>query len=175
MSNAEEYIVLSGNFSDLKVHCMRSELQFLDRRPVRFEISENGGMDIPDFILQDNIWFISDKVKDTLDNCGVDYVFYKKAEIVCEKFGIFENYWIMVPPRIDCIDIDKSDFDNEWDFNDGLIPNMNYKKIAISPGMIGRFEIFKIVGVNDYNIYITPHMYEVLSSKAFSGLALFKI
>lgn len=154
---------------------MRSEFQFLDRKTVRFEISEDGGLEIPDVILQDNVWFISDKVKDTLDDYGADYVFYKKAEIVCDKFGIFENYWIMVPPRIDCLDIDESDFDNEWDFHDGIIPNMDFRKITISPGMLGRYEIFKIMGIDDYNIYITSHMYEVLSSKSFSGLALFKI
>lgn len=154
---------------------MRSEYQFLDRKPVRFDISEDGGLELPDVILQENVWFISDKVKDTLDNYGVDYVFYKKAEIVCDKFGIFENYWIFVPPRIDCLDIDESDLDNEWDFHDGIIPNIGFRKITISSGRIGRYEIFKIMGIDDYNIYITPHMFEVLSSKSFSGLALFKI
>lgn len=174
-SNAEEYVVLSGDFFKLKRPCMRSELQFLDKSPVRFQISENGGLEVPDVILQEGVWFIADRVKDTLDNFGVDYVFYKKAEIVSDKFGIYETYWIMVPPRIDCLDLDESDLDDKWDFSDGLIPNMNFRKITISPGMTGRYDMFKITGINDCNIYITSKMYDVLSSESFSGLALFKL
>ena len=174
-SNAEEYIILSGGFANLKRYCMRSEYQFLDSKPVRFEISERGGLELPDVILQEGIWFIADRVKDTLDDFGVDYIFYKKAEIVSDKFGIYETYWITVPPRIDCLDLDESDLDNEWDFIDGLIPNMNFKKISISPGMLGRYDVFKIIGINDYNVYITSRMYDVLASKSFSGLSLFKL
>lgn len=167
--------MLKGDFLSLRRHCMRSEYQFLDSKPVRFEISEEGGLELPDVLLQEGIWFVADRVKDTLDNFGADYLFYKKAEIVGNKFGIFETYWILVPPRIDCLDLDESDLDGSWDFRDGLIPDMEFRKISISPGMTGRYDMFKIIGINDYNIYITSELYDVLLYGSFSGLSLFKI
>lgn len=175
ISNADEYIVLAGDFLKIKRPCMRSEYQFLDKKTIRLEISEDGGLEIPDVIFQDGIWFISDKIKDAFDNYGIDYVFYKKAEIVSNKFGIFENFWIMVPPRIDCLDIDESDLDNDWDFNDGLIPNMEFTKISISPKLTGRFEIFKIIGINDYNIYISSGVNDLISSISASGVTTIKL
>lgn len=174
ISNAEEYVVLTGDFSMLKRPCMRSEYQFLDKKTIRIGVSEDGGLEIPDVIFQDGIWFISDKIKDAFDNYGIDYVFYKKAEIVSDKYGIFENFWIMVPPRIDCLDIDESDYDNDWDFNDGLIPNMEVRKISISGKLTGRFEIFKIIGINDFNIYVSSGIRDVLTSMSASGITIIK-
>lgn len=174
-SNAEEYALLSGDFSDLKKPCMKSEYQFLNKKPVTFNISDAGGLELPDVIMQEGIWLISDKVKNTFDEFGVDYVFYKKANIVDKKFGVSEIYWIMVPPRIDCLDIDESNIDTSWDFRDGVVPNLNFSRIVISSRMLGRYDIFKIIGINDYNIYVTQKMYKVLSSKKFSGITLMKL
>ncbi len=168
-------MILSGDFFSIKRYCVKSEPQFLDRKPVTFEISDNGGLEIPDVICQEGIWFVSDKMKDILDNRGADHIFYKKAEIVSKKFGIFENFWIMVVPRIDCLDIDESVLDNNWDFSDGIIPNMNFEKICISPKLIGRYEIFKIIGINDFNIYVTQEMRDVLLNQDLTGFTAFKI
>ena len=170
LSGAEEYIKLEGNLAQLKEACIKSEIQYLSHEKVTFQVSEQGGLEIPDVICQEGIVFISSQIKEMLDLEGIDYVFYKQADIISDKYGIHENFWIMVPPRIDCIDLDKSDFVAEWDFEEGLVPVLNVNEIRIMPKLLGRFEIFKIFGIADNNIYVRERIYQVLNSGHYEGI-----
>lgn len=170
LSAAEEYIKLKGRLSGLKGPCIKSEIQYLDRAGILLGISDEGGLEIPDVIYQDGIFFVSGQVKDLLDSQGIDYVFYKEADIVSDKFGIHETFWIMVPPRIDCVDVDKSHIRLEWDFEDGLAPMLDAGRIRIIPKMTGRFEIFKVFGIADNNVYMSKRLYEILDSRRLEGI-----
>lgn len=170
LSGAEEYIKLTGPLSELKTPCRKSEIQYLDKSRITLGISHDAGLEIPDIIYQDGIFFISGQMKNCLDSRGIDYVFYKQADIISDKFGIHETFWVMVPPRIDCLDIDKSDICLEWDFEDGLVPVLDANRIRLVPKMIGRFEIFKILGVADNNVYITKRLCEILRTEQFEGI-----
>lgn len=171
LSEAEEYIKLKGNLAQLKEACIKSEIQYLSHENITFQVSEQGGLEIPDIICQEGIWFVSSQIKELLDSEGIDYIFYKPADIVSDKYGIHENFWIMVPPRIDCIDLDKSKVNREWDFEEGLVPILDADNIQIMPKLLGRFEIFKIFGIADNNIYIKERIYQILNARQYEGVA----
>lgn len=170
LSSAEEYIHLEGDFARYKIPCMKSEIQFLDREETVFTVSKEGGFEIPDMICQEGIVFLSGRVKQLLDEVGADYVFYKKVHVVSHAFGIHETYWMTVPPRIDCISLEDSILKTDWDFEDGIIPELEAEKIILSLKMVGRFQIFKIMGVRDNNIYVTQKLYDKLHSVDLEGM-----
>ena len=175
LSNAEEYIKINGNISNIKIPVMKSEIHHLDKKTIEFSISDEGGLSIPDLIYYEGIFLFSNKLKQALDERNIDYVFWKKADVNSEQFGIHESFWIIVPPRIDCIDIDKSDLNFEWDFEGGLLPMLEANKIVIQNKLVGRFEVFKLLGIMDNNIYITSKLREVIISKGFEGIEFLKL
>lgn len=175
LSGAEEYIKIKGDISNIKIPVIKSEIQYLNKEKIELSISESGGLEIPDIIYYEGIFFVSNKLKLFFDSMGIDYVFWKASDIHSEQFGIHETFWILVPQRIDCLDIDKSVFDLEWDFQDGLLPMLKIQKIVIQPKLIGNFHIFKILGIMDNNIYVTKELFEKISSCNFKGIDFLKL
>ncbi len=175
LSDTEEYIRLEGDFSALKDPCMKSEIQYLDKEKAVFQVSEEGGLELPDFMVQEGIVFVSAACKEWMEEEGMDYVFFKQAEVYSDTFGIHETYWIMVPPRIDCLDIDKSVLHLEWDFYDGLLPLLEAEKIAVFPEMAGRFQMFKILGLLDNNIYVREAFYQKAQFQGWDGVCFMKL
>lgn len=174
LSEAEEFIRIKGNVANIKIPVMKSEIQHLDKKRVVFDISEEGGLEIPDLICKEGIVLVSDRVKQLFDAMGIEYVFWKEADIHSERFGIHETFWIIVPPRIDCLDLDKSEWDPQWDFEEGIVPMLESKKIVIRPELTGRFQIFKILGVMDNNIYVDKALYEAMNSCNYNGITFIK-
>lgn len=175
LSAAEEYIQIEGNITDIKIPLLKSELQYLNKEKIVFDISEEGGLEIPDALYYDGSFLVSDKFKRLLDSLNIDYIFWKPADIHSEQFGIHETFWIMVPPRIDCLDIDESVYNTKWDFQDGLLPMLEVEKIIVDPKLIGRFHLFKILGVLDNNIYVTNQLVEKLKPYHLKGVCFFKL
>lgn len=175
LSSAEEYIRLKGDASKIKPYVVLSEFQYLDKSPVKMEISEDGGLEFPDLIYHEGIMFASDMFKRFLDSQKIDYLFWKQADIVSEKFGKHEKYWIMVPPRIDCLDVERSSFEKNWDWDNGLLPQLEATKIVVDPARVGNFQIFKILGINDNNIYVTKELCEQLEARNFEGVEFYKL
>lgn len=176
MMIAEEYIKLDADFSGIKIPCIKSEFQFLDRTPLEITISDEGGLEIPDVIYQDGMWLISTQLKECLERFGCDYVFYKQVKILSDKFGIHETFWIIVPPRIDCLDLDDSIIkEKQWDFEDGLVPSFECEKIKIMVKNLGNYAIFKILGILDNNIYVTEELFQAIHSLHLEGIEFIKI
>ena len=175
LSAAEEYIKVKGDISNIKLPIRKSETQYLNKEKIELGILESGGLEIPDVIYYESIFLISNRLKQLFDTVGIDYVFWKPADIHSEQFGIHETFWIIVPQRIDCLDIDNSIFDSEWDFQDGLVPMLNIEKIAVLSKNIGNFQIFKILGITDNNIYITRELFEKISLGDFKGIDFLKL
>lgn len=170
LSLAEEYIQLEGDISKYRIPSMKSELQYIDKNEITMGISVNGGFEVPDIISKDGITFISNRFKQAFDEEHIDYLFYKKVNIISDLFGIHETFWILIPPRIDCLDLDESKIDFNWDYENGLIPMFQAEKIVILKKMLGRFEVFKIAGIQDNNIYLTEKVCNKLRSLNLEGI-----
>ncbi len=176
LSGAEEYIQIVGDVSKIRMHIVKSEIHLLKDDVVPFEISEQGGLLVPDVLYYEGIYLFSNRVKELLDRNKADYLHWIKADIHSEKLGIKEEFWILIPPKIDCIDIDRSDIDvSGWDYSDGIVPMFEYSSLKIIPGLLGKYEMFKILGIRDNNIYVTDRLYEQIKAQNYDGLEFIKL
>ena len=140
-----EYAEPGDEINVLEKGCWQSEFQFLDRSPLDVEISENGGAYFPDFILQNSIPLISHGIKKFFDKFQVDYVFYKPIRLTYSKLGRAENYFLALPPRINCLNMSESVF--EVEDTENFFPEMTSKtatKIVIDRNKVGNYKIFKL-------------------------------
>lgn len=72
----EEYFKPNDMLKDeLMEGCLNSEFQYLNHNIIESEISEDGGVEFPDFVINGCIPFISDKFKRLLDDLKVDNLF----------------------------------------------------------------------------------------------------
>lgn len=167
----EDYVEPGAEIFELERGCLNSEFQFLDKTPLSVEISEDGGIYFPDFILSGTIPLVSTSIKRTLDKFGVDYIFYKPVQLTCSELGRAENYFLALPPRINCLDLQKSIVEVEE--NKFILPLELIReatKICIAENQIGRYDIFKLAGVVNQEIIVTERLKNVLAAGNFENL-----
>ena len=175
-TSVEEYVVPGEEILPLERGCVNSEFQFLDRKPLEVEISEEGGKYFPDFILYRSIPLISQGIRRVLDSFKVDYVFFKPIRLTCAELGLAENYWLALPPRINCLNLSKSKV--EIEDNEFLMPNelmCTAEKISVAPSKIGRYEIFKLAGVVNQEILVTEKLRDALAAGSFENLFFYEL
>ena len=162
-SCVEEYVRPGNGLNVLHKACRFSEFQYLDRSTLDVEISDDSGDEFTDFILQGIIPLVSTRLKRVLEKFKVDYVFYKPVRLTCSSLGIAEDYFLALPPRINCLDEERS-----------LIVESKSarlaKKIFIDEEKIGRYEIFKLADFENQDIIITERLKEVLAANNFENL-----
>ncbi len=180
-SNTEEYILLEGGFSaELRKASQNSQIQHVDKSEITMHVSNKRGRSIPDITYQDSIILISSRFKSILDRIGIDYVFYKKVYIVGENFGIDEVFYILIPPMVNCIDLNSLPDDaaeelKNWDASRSITPMIDVDDFEILESALGRFEMFKVFGILDDDIYITDSLYEKLKKENLDGIYFYEV
>lgn len=171
----EDYAVPGKEIFQLERACINSEFQFLDKSPLTVEISDEGGLHFPDFILSGIIPLISTPVKRVLENFGVDYVFFKPIQLTARELGRVENFWLALPPRINCLDWERSIIEME---NNKFAPPIDLmheaKTFFIDKHQIGRYNIFKLAGVVNQEIIVTESLKDALESAGFENIFFYK-
>ena len=87
LGNVEEYIKVKADFSDIREPCIKSEVQFLNYDKLESEVTDLGGMEFPDLLVEDGIYIMSDRFVSIVKKEIEDYVFLKPLEITCELLG----------------------------------------------------------------------------------------
>ena len=174
-SNTDRYIIPEIDESEvtkLKPFVSKGELQFIGHNPVTCSVSEQSGFEAADYIYNRGFHIFSERLKRFFDNEGIDNVFYKPMNIISEELGIDERYYITVVPRIDCLDIEKSVSEDErnWDTGFGMIPRLKFENLHIKNTSIGRYKMFRLLGIEDEKIYITDELCLSLKDESFLGL-----
>lgn len=175
-SCVEEYAVPGAEIFELERGCLTSEFQFLDKSPLSVEISDEGGVYFPDFIVEGTIPLVSTAIKKVLDKFGVDYLFYKPIQLTYSELGRAENYFLALPPRINCLDTSKSVIEVEQ--NEFILPIeliREAKKICIAENQIGRYDIFKLAGVVNQEIIVTERLKNALAAGNFENLFFYEL
>ena len=170
-SCVEEYVEPSAEILQLERGCLNSEFQFLNHVPLAVEISEDGGTFFPDFILKNSIPLISAGMKNIFDSFKIDYIFYKPIQLTYSELGRSENYWLALPPRINCLDFSRSlisEDENNFSPKSELIREA--EKIFIDEDKVGRYNIFKLAGVVNQEIIVTEKFKNVLVAGDFENL-----
>ncbi len=161
---AEEYVSVSDELKDISLICSASEFQHLTKEPRTVELKDASGKIWPDFINENGIPLISDKMKLFLVQNGVDYLFYKK--IIFRRSKEEYVYWLALPERISCLNLDESVIDDLF----GTVEHF-----AINEDKIGRYEIFKLKGVTNLEIIVTESLAEKIKSQKFTGVYLLNL
>lgn len=174
MGKIEEYIDIDTEFSDIQEYCRKSAVQFLNREKIILGTLDSGGIEFPDLIVKGDVWLFSDYIIQNIRADIEDYVFLKYVEIICNVIGKKEKYWIIVPPRIDCLDLDKSTIIYDWDFELGIIPVLQSKKTVISEKLTGYYQIFKVLGIDDGSIFIKEELVKRISNLNPEGIKFVK-
>lgn len=164
-----DYIKIGDALYAFGEACCTSEFQHLDRKPVTVEVADESGNVCQDFILENHVPLISERVKAIFDECGVDNLFYKKVVLTKEETGMKEIYWLALPPRIDCLNRRKSEFDGEDEIHSRA------SKIVISDRKVGNYKIFKLPNLRNDEIIITEDLAGALRGADLKGLYITEI
>ena len=156
-------------FKRLERPCADSEFQFLDRKPLRIELEptiETTGIIIPDFIYERGIPLISDAFKGLLDREAIDYLLVKKIILSKSAVGWEEIFWLALPPRIACLELEASEVD----------PILHRaERLSVKPERIGRYEIFKAAGIVNDDIILTEALADKIRAEDFIGVHVFEL
>lgn len=163
--NVEEYVSIVDGTKEMAKACQMSEFQYLDARPLIIEVDKDSGRIFQDFIYDQGVPVISDKVKECMDALGIDYLFFKKLILTKKELGIEEVYWLALPPRINCLNREQSEIDEMLNVAD---------EIVINDAKVGRFEIFKLAGVGNLEIIITERIAKALKEMKLIGLHIYQ-
>lgn len=154
----EGYITVSDELKDISLYCNASEFQHLTKDDRTVVLKDSKGSIWPDFINERGIPLISTRFKKFLADIGIDYLFYKKI-ILKQKNE--QEYWLALPPRIDCLNL-----------NDTVIDDLfgTIEHFVINEDKIGRFEIFKLAGVTNLEIVVTESLATKIKEQNFIGV-----
>lgn len=160
------------NIMALKPVCLTSAFQLMDRKPISVEIvPPERTVIFPDFILYQSIPLISDKFYHLLQRMEVDYLFYKPVLLTWTEECRSEPYFLALPPRLRCLDMEKSIFAEADDDE----PLKDAERMVIRTSSIGRYEIFKVADVVNQEIIVTKSMKCVLEKENLENLFFYEL
>lgn len=133
-SCVEEYVIPGDELNVLRKGCKYSEFQFLDHSSMAVEVSEDGGLEFPDFLIhREVIPLISENFRQVLDRLGIDNLFYKPITLTNSSTGESESYFLSLPPRINCLNKSKI-----------IVEDQKVVEIVIDEKLVGNYKIFKL-------------------------------
>ena len=173
----EEYVTPGEGLGVLRKGCRYSEFQYLDHAPISAEVADDGGIIFPDFIVHQTIPLISIGVRRVLDRFNIDYIFYKPVQLTIAARGIAEDYCMALPPRIHCLDVERSTFiaREEEDNEQPIERRCEVSKIVIAQKKIGRYDIFKIANAVNQEIIVTERLKNALDAGAFENMFFYEL
>lgn len=155
-----------------------SEFQFLTHEPMEVGLSKEGGLEFPDLMICEGcIPLISQRLRASFLQLGLENVFYKPVNLVMRDLGVNEPFWLALPPRIDCLDWEKceilEDTDDAFPFWARL---HEAKKIVIAPDKTGNYKIFKLPPyMANQQIIVEDEVRTFLERKSFENVHFFPL
>lgn len=153
---AQEHIKLNLKEDEqklLQLNVERNEVQFIDKNLIEIEVTDDGGIEYPD-CLNEPLPLFSDKLKNILDSNGVNNIFYKPIYLIDNLLDEKHLYWLAVIPHIECF---------------------NENGIDYIPEKIGNFKIFRDKLQDDFSIYITEELKNILENENLEGIYFYNI
>lgn len=153
---AQEYIILdiqSKELEELRRNSIKNKVQFIDKLPIEIEVSDRGGIEYPD-CLNEPLPLFSDKLKNILESNDVNNIFYKPVYLVDTLLEEKYLYWLAVVPVIECF---------------------TGNGVEYIPEKIGNFKIFRDKLQDDYSIYVTEELKNILEAEELEGIIFYNI
>lgn len=145
---SDNWIVLPNNLLPFKAEmaCMNSNFEILSsiykkNDIIKISTSEDiGGFEFPDVFYDDSVLLVSEITYKILKRINTPF-FERKVIIHDNVLNDNKNYYLIVPPRIDAIEGDK-----------------------IKDNKVSKYDIFKIEGYYDNEIYISERLMRLMSN-----------
>jgi hypothetical protein len=134
----------------------------MDKLNLQFQIREQDTTEYVDFI-EKPVPLLSDRCKQIIEKY-VPKLYVKSVVLKDMKRLRQELYWLIVPPRIDCLS-EQSEF-----HKDGTL-----KRLVIDESKAAPYKIFKIEGIMEEYILISLDVAESLLRRDFTGIRLKKV
>ncbi len=160
------YVTLSDELKDLSLHCSSSEFQYLTKDTREVLLKDKTGTVWPDFINEKGIPLVSKKMKDFLLKNGLDYLFYKKILLKTDRNSDGHEYWLALPARISCLNLEDTVIDDLF----GTVEHF-----VINDKKVGRYEMFKLDGVTNLEIIITESLANKINEQDFVGVHILNL
>ncbi len=133
---------------------------------INITLSKNSGDFYPD-IINSLITLYSNKVKQCLDNCGVDNVDYYPAKIIDPKSNaVNTDYWFAnICGRISCIDVENSDTKLN------AIGRLKFESFCIDEDKVNGAKIFRLHELGRL-VIVNEDIYNELAKADLKGIIL---
>lgn len=177
-SSVAEYAWPGPQIHFLCEACAASEFQHLNHQPINVELDPDGGTTFPDFIVYlKRIPLVSEKLRQALDELGVDNLFYKRVNLVRRELGLEEPYWLALPPRIDCLDWEKCALkETGWPDDPFWAKKWEVTRIALDPEKIGNYRFFKLPpSTRNLEIVVDDNARAALEARKFTNLNFYSL
>lgn len=176
-TEVSDYVMPGPELKCLKKGCEKSEFQFLDKSPLECSLAD-GGLEFPDFLIYDlTVPLISELFKQELDKAGVTNLFYKPIVFVDRELLIEEPFWLALPPRIDCLDMEKSVIevsDNPYRDPEDLFREVT--NIVIDESKVGNYQIFKMpYTYANQDIIVNENIYRRLKDSDLENINFYEL
>ena len=144
----------------LKWACVDSAFQHIDKNLHTLLISAASEDALPDFLYDPvcAVPLISERLKQLFDSLDIRNLFYQRVWLERRSDHISQSYWLAVPPRISCLDLDKS-----------IITSLERaERMVIERDKIGNYEIFKTADAVNTEIIVTEKLKNAVEEKGFT-------
>lgn len=164
----EEFVYLEpGTFKGMSVDFGLSNFEKIPEGPFKVTASEDGGAVFSDFYYCDSVPLFSKRLYQKIKTIIQKDVCLRDVEIFSPLANKSEQYKMVLPRRIDCLDRTRS-------ILYPILPNvpnspLRAEKIVISEKALGDATIFKIKPIVDGDIYIRKEIKDILSNPTFDG------
>lgn len=177
-SSIAEYAWPGPQIHSLCEVCAASEFQHINRLPIEVELDPDGGTEFPDFIVYlKRVPLISERLRQTLDELGIDNLFYKPIKLVRRELGLGEPYWLALPPRIDCLDWENCSLKEAgWPDDPFWAKKWEITRITLDAEKIGHYRIFKLPpNTCNLEIVVTDGLRVALEARKFTNLNFYPL
>ena len=82
----------------------QGKAQFIDPAPLEVGVSDDGGLEFPDFLLYEGVPLFSAKFYDELRKLNVYLPFCKQVTLKDDLLGYVEKYILVVPPQVNALE-----------------------------------------------------------------------
>lgn len=146
--------------------CKNSEFQYIPSKIGEMILDDNSGDNVPDLIFDrmNCVPLISERLKSLFDELQIKNLYYQRVRLFRKRDNLQESYWLAVPPRIDCLDFEKSTIDDMWN---------TAEVISIDKDKIGNYLIFKLSKVVNDEIIVTDYLKDQIEKKKFTSGIVF--
>lgn len=165
----EDYIDIDDSeFADIEMACIQSAPQHIRTESMTVNTSDRGGLLYPDFYYNNAVALVSPRFKELLNGMEDSNVFYKDVYVKSAMDGALHSYYLALPPRIACADMERSEYVVVKQRPREL---RKYSRLVIVEERARQNDLFKVANALDNSIYVSQRLHDLVLEEQLQGIA----